>query len=512
MVNERRLGINNVFITIIDLGLLNFMLIGTDWLIYAIFLSSNRSSNQLNLGIRTITLPSVPIKEMDLQTRTNKPQGLINESFYCYLNTTLQMLFNVPAAAKLIAEKGSSVSQATLNRLPYLRALMAVVDSPPVPDNDSDIDNLISNATEMKQIISPRFPPGEQQDLDEFLTFFLNRLHEELIVSDDNSPVSKIFRGKTLYTNAYSMSDQPFFSLHLDLLKDEVFDVESALLETFKGNTERISSLPEALILHLKRFTFCPEMKTARKIRKLINLQPEITFPDAVLLNKDEVGNNSYSLCSVGYHVGDSASNGHYVAECYNETSGKWYRCDDETVTEQSPSWQTSSISSPMTPYVLLYTRRESFRKDETYPSTISEYLSSVGYHLDDSASKGHNVAECYNETRDKEYRSDDETDKCSIAQTSSVLPITRPLPLLSQSRDSSGVSNTHRKRIVEDETYPTQTDKLSVWKKSLIFKDKSSYLTEVIRRFLNLSKKQKFYLILISIFCYGIYRMVVFR
>jgi uncharacterized UBP type Zn finger protein len=88
------------------------------------------------------------------------------------------------------------------------------------------------------------------------------------------------------------------------------------------GTTERnhaFVTLPEVLVIHLKRFSFDFEAQTARKKDTSVAFEKELT-----------VGGVQYALTGFVSHSGPSAKSGHYTAVC--RADGLWYTFDDPNV------------------------------------------------------------------------------------------------------------------------------------------------------------------------------------
>lgn len=96
-------------------------------------------------------------------------------------------------------------------------------------------------------------------------------------------------------------------------------------------------SVPDILILHLKRFTFDTCMTSGNMLRSKIDAKVE--FPiDGLDLTKNILGPIDpeappiYKLFGVSEHVGPTANSGHYTATVRNSINGQWYRCNDSHV------------------------------------------------------------------------------------------------------------------------------------------------------------------------------------
>lgn len=116
-------------------------------------------------------------------------------------------------------------------------------------------------------------------------------------------------------------------------------------------------SAPDILILHLKRFTFDTCMTSGGMLRSKVD--DKVEFPiEGLDLTKYILGPVDpdappvYNLFGVSEHVGPTANSGHYTATVRNSIDGQWYRCNDSHVGGSSGE---ASITGGA--YVLFYQR-----------------------------------------------------------------------------------------------------------------------------------------------------------
>lgn len=116
-------------------------------------------------------------------------------------------------------------------------------------------------------------------------------------------------------------------------------------------------SVPDILIIHLKRFTFDTCMLSGGMLRSKIDNTVE--FPIHGLdLTKDVLGPIDpeappiYNLVGVSEHSGPTANSGHYTATVRNSANNLWYRCNDSHVGQTSGE---ASITGGA--YLLFYQR-----------------------------------------------------------------------------------------------------------------------------------------------------------
>jgi ubiquitin carboxyl-terminal hydrolase 8 len=96
-------------------------------------------------------------------------------------------------------------------------------------------------------------------------------------------------------------------------------------------------SVPDILIIHLKRFTFDKCLLSGSMLRSKIDHTVE--FPvNGLDLTKDVLGPIDpeappiYNLFGISEHIGPTANSGHYTATVRNSIDGQWYRCNDSHV------------------------------------------------------------------------------------------------------------------------------------------------------------------------------------
>jgi ubiquitin carboxyl-terminal hydrolase 8 len=96
-------------------------------------------------------------------------------------------------------------------------------------------------------------------------------------------------------------------------------------------------TVPDILILHLKRFTFDTCMLSGGMLRSKVDSTVE--FPiNGLDLTKQVLGPIDlnappiYNLFGVSEHSGPTANSGHYTATVRNSVDGQWYRCNDSHV------------------------------------------------------------------------------------------------------------------------------------------------------------------------------------
>lgn len=175
-----------------------------------------------------------------------------------------------------------------------------------------------------------------------------------------SSPITKIFGG-TLRSEfrvpgrQNSITTQPFRTLPLEISSPQVNNVVEALKYLarseiingdFKGPRNAksgvkqftIETLPQVLILHLKRFTYNNAGYT-QKIGKKVGYPLELELPKEVFSRQQQQsmlnhgGLPKYRLVAVVYHHGKNASGGHYTVDVRRQDGREWIRLDDTLIT-----------------------------------------------------------------------------------------------------------------------------------------------------------------------------------
>lgn len=215
-----------------------------------------------------------------------------------------------------------------------------------------------------------------QQDAHEFLNHLLNYVSDVMVhleSSKDDGKVEKskkvsetrksfvqdIFQGEIVYETecmrceTISSRKENFLDLSIGIydhtsitycLKEfasteKLIKSNKYLCDTCKCPQEAlrkvsVSSFPETLVIHMKRFEFTGESQSFRKLCHRVSF-PSNLKPYSITGNT--IDDSMYELSAVIVHIGGSMSNGHYV--CMLKKHGIWMLCDDhrvELVTEDT--------------------------------------------------------------------------------------------------------------------------------------------------------------------------------
>ena len=261
-------------------------------------------------------------------------KGLPNLGNTCYINSILQCLRYSKSFVKNIIKHDTSKDKLLISS--FMNCLYAETT---LGDLKDFIHELSQTATEFKLL--------KQCDAHELYLFIIDKFYEEH--KEYVNPFKGDFKSTIhLQCGHTSVTNHPFISLSLTLSDQNVcrmidnFSKTEVLSDTImcdtcnikqQANKEiEISTYPEILTVHLKRFT-----SVLSKDHTEIDISPEMM-----------VGHHKYMLYAMCNHVGTVCS-GHYTATC-RKKSGFWIVCNDNSISDL-----TSLVSKSSTPYILFY-------------------------------------------------------------------------------------------------------------------------------------------------------------
>jgi ubiquitin carboxyl-terminal hydrolase 8 len=294
----------------------------------------------------------------------------------CYMNSILAIIQQMPLFADyLLAIKNDGPITYQLCKLMY---------------NSHTRDDMLLTPTSFRREISIKnsmWGMREQQDSQEFFNFLLCSIEEEIkrkvifvpgrkfnidfckqnvyntiqnihknIIKQNSfmeeySIVKKLFNGmvhntiRCNYCSNISHNYDSFFTLQLnvndtiydsmdDFIREEQIDKDNMIVCDFCGMKNQahkkmnISSMPEILVIHLKRFMVNNYGIVTRKISSMVKYPLKL---DITIYGEGEIG--EYKLFGVNMHhsIGhkNNADYGHYTSIVRNRNNNKWYHYDD---------------------------------------------------------------------------------------------------------------------------------------------------------------------------------------
>lgn len=335
------------------------------------------------------------------------PRGLINSGNLCFLNATLQALLSCAPFVQLLHDlKRRDIPKVSYPTLVAFTEFISEFEMPAgSSSNRKDLNSLETGRPfnpAMFGAVLKNFTPDvpnsmsarpRQEDAQEFLSFTMDQMHDELLklggnflvlnggklsvvssVEDDEwetvgpknksavtrtqsfvpSELSDIFGGQLRSVvkargNKASATVQPFLLLHLDIYPEAVHTIEDALrlfsapetLEGYKPSASgkasvvaarksiKIQKLSNVLILHLMRFGYGSQGST--KLHKAVYFPLELVLGRELLVSSSTEG-RKYKLVATITHHGREPTKGHYTTDALH-ANGQWLRFDDASVT-----------------------------------------------------------------------------------------------------------------------------------------------------------------------------------
>lgn len=320
-------------------------------------------------------------------------QGLPNLGNTCYVNTTLQCMFNNRMFKRIVLDKMGSKIKSPLGKSLYV--VLAKYDT-----GDLSLELFTDCFEVWKDELKGLMNMDEQNDMQEFFLGLQNKLVEfegvsaekQLAATDqrlakcgafnkvdrfflnlekswwrDNkkswSPLVPIFTGQLVsqikcVACGYMVQNPELFS-NIDVdIKGSNGDLVKLIADFFEidhvdewkcdkcsgigGNrVTKITRLPNTLVITLKRFD-----ALGNKKRENVTIPHEITLPDNIHVFD---GSRRYALYAMGCHQGNQHG-GHYYAAVKNDEDDSWTVLNDELVRPNA-----SRLVAGHEPYMLFY-------------------------------------------------------------------------------------------------------------------------------------------------------------
>ncbi|CAH2039509.1 unnamed protein product, partial [Iphiclides podalirius] len=335
-----------------------------------------------------------PVEKVQLgwQGTWSAGAGMQNVGNTCYLNSTLQALFHVPALANWLVSEANHTEKCNQQEacvICGMRAtLMTTQKSGGAPVKPWQVYSKL-------RLICRHLTPGRQEDAHEFLRYLVEAMEKcylsRFINSDkldqyskETTPLNQILGGylrstvRCLACHHLSTTYQHFQDLLLDIRKHSTLD---EALDSFFSR-ERLEDLgykceacnkkvsatkqffieraPMVLCIALKRFSLA-----GGKLSKHVQFRKKITL-NKYIYNKNNPQQLSYKLVSLVTHLGPSQNCGHYTA-IGQAPNGNYYQFDDSCVRPLPLSAVLGTNA-----YIMF------FEKDNTSDDIISQPIAST--------------------------------------------------------------------------------------------------------------------------------------
>ncbi|KAK1278667.1 Ubiquitin carboxyl-terminal hydrolase 24 [Acorus gramineus] len=302
------------------------------------------------------------------------PRGLINSGNLCFLNATLQALLSCSPFAQLLQDLRSRNIPKT--SFPTLHSFVEFISGFGVPNganlkkNEAVLETGESFSPIMFDAVLNKFSPDlptslagrpRQEDAQEFLSFVMDQMHDELLqlqgnLKNSNSGKTSIIssaeddgwetvgpKNKSAVTRTQSFMPSELSDIFGGQLRSVVKARET--VEGYRASagkagvvsaskSVKIQTLSKIMILHLMRFSY--GSKGSTKLHKPVRFPLELVVGRELLVSPSSEG-RKYELVATITHHGREPSKGHYTADT-KYSGGLWLRYDDASITVISPS------------------------------------------------------------------------------------------------------------------------------------------------------------------------------
>ena len=355
---------------------------------------------------------SINVKEME--KKSNKYCGLMNQGGTCYLNSYLQILFHLPAFRRIVYSMGVSGTEDATKSIPInLQNLFCDLQ---VCDDVCYTFNLTrSFGWDSKTVL-------KQQDIHEFSLVLLQNLIKKLKGTALENSIDDLFMGeekayiRCINCNFKTTKVTKFLSLSLEVkgckTLEESFEnyMNPSEVDDYQTDDEKLGKqkatygiesfiFPKVLFIHLKRFNY------DQKNMMILKLNSRLEFPEELDLTKFSAKSEKeplYELIGVMVHSGD-VSGGHYYS-FIKKDQGQWYKFNDSRVTKEGSKNAVNANfgsegenSSGSSAYYLVYVRK--CDKEEVFKEIPKD---EIPQHIIESACKFREEAKKEREMREQ--------------------------------------------------------------------------------------------------------------
>ena len=368
--------------------------------------SNNYNNYNLNIIDNNIVINENYFNNSNLGNNNNIPfrLGLQNIGATCYMNATLQCLFNIPQLQNFFFNNMNNI----INTNAYLSKEFGNVLINLYDKNNNKKDYAPKEFKELISTMNPLFKGVQANDSKDLILFLYENMHRELNIkknyipennlpfelqkfrkdyySQNNSIIQEIFYNEHVTFNCcqnckytvinYGVQNMLIFPLEktrLNLIKKYPTGFISVNLEDcFEefSNPDYMTGDNQIYCNNCKLLTnscYSTKIHTSPKIMTIIlnrgkgnEFDVNFDFPLSINIKNYVYAQNQfteYDLISVLAHVGESSMSGHFFSYCKSNIDGCWYKYNDSIVNKcDNYEYEIKNIGLP---YVLFYERRD---------------------------------------------------------------------------------------------------------------------------------------------------------
>ncbi|XP_065084528.1 ubiquitin carboxyl-terminal hydrolase 36 isoform X2 [Ochlerotatus camptorhynchus] len=335
----------------------------------------------------------------------NTGAGMVNVGNTCYLNSTLQALFHVPAIANWLISDSAHREQCSDNINGQGCIICAMAKTLLASQSNQSAIKPFLVYSKLR-LVCKHLVPGRQEDAHEFLRYLVEAMEKCYLAriknskeldqhSKETTPLNQILGGylrsevKCGSCGHVSTTFQHFEDVLLDIRK--VSSIDEALkmyfarehLEEMQYKCEAckrkvaatkqfsLERAPFALCIQLKRFSMM-----GGKINKVLELKNRLDLTPYSSKSAASSGKLTYKLVSMVTHLGNTQHCGHYTAIGGTE-SGTYYVFDDSSVRPMSMQHVTSTNA-----YILFYEMesvQNGIKPSASSTATLASFANATG-------------------------------------------------------------------------------------------------------------------------------------
>ena len=292
------------------------------------------------------------LKNWELDTsETNKQKyiGLKNLSSTCYMNSILQQIFMIPMLRETILSIKNSKENTVLFELQLLFSALKVYESQYYDPSSFVLANKLNFYEQMdadeyfgifidkiESDLKDLYPKGSENKYKDLFRFFFGiKALDELKFVDCNHK-----RYNEFFYNNIQLEVKGFNNLDSSMknyFKTEIMDGENKInceecnMKRTCHKRQIFKSLPNILVINLKRFEFDYNTMLKSKLNNYFEFPFELDMKEYLIENHKEI-NTKYELTGITIHFGFS-DYGHYY-DLIKSPEGKWYKFNDNTISE----------------------------------------------------------------------------------------------------------------------------------------------------------------------------------